>query len=129
MRLNGISLISADIARMRAFYIELLQRQPSGDDSWWVDFGIVGDTQLVMYNEQGMEQMAPGCMAGSGNGRFTLEFEVDDPDAECRRMTAFGAEVVKPPTTQAWGRRSVWLRDPDGNIINLYCNVAAEGKA
>lgn len=41
-------------------------------------------------------------------------------------MVAAGAQVVKPPTTQAWGRRSVWLRDPDGNIVNLYTNVAGE---
>lgn len=129
MRLNGICLISANIASLRAFYIELLQIQPSGDDSWWVDFGVVGDTQLVMYSQQGMEEMAPGSMTGSGNGRFTLEFEVDDPDAEFERMVAGGADVVKPPTTQTWGRRSVWLRDPDGNIVNLYCNVATQDDA
>ena len=73
-----------------------------------------------------MEEMAPGSMGASGNGRFTLEFEVDDADVECERMVAAGAQVVKPPTTQAWGRRSVWLRDPDGNIVNLYTNVAGE---
>ena len=32
-------------------------------------------------------------------------------------------EIVKPPTTQSWARRSVWFRDPDGNIINFYANV------
>ncbi|MBT6145274.1 MAG: hypothetical protein HOH74_07595 [Gemmatimonadetes bacterium] len=125
MRLNGICLVSDDIRRLRAFYIQLLQIQPSGDEDWWVDFGMVGDAQLVLYSEAGMEQMAPGSMVGSGNGRFTLELEVDDPDAECQRMTSFGVEVVKPPTTQTWGRRSVWLRDPAGNIVNLYTNVAS----
>jgi len=124
MRLNGICLVSDDVRSLRAFYIELLQMQPSGDENWWVDFGVVGDSQLVIYSEAGMEEMAPGSMSGSGNGRFTIEFEVDDPDAECHRMTVFGAPVVKPPTTQTWGRRSVWLRDHDGNIVNLYKNVA-----
>ena len=32
--------------------------------------------------------------------------------------------IVKPPTTQPWGRRSVWFRDPDGNIVNFYADVA-----
>ncbi|MFF4806074.1 VOC family protein [Streptomyces sp. NPDC001351] len=32
-----------------------------------------------------------------------------------------GVEILKPLTTQPWGRRrSVWLCDPDGNIVNLY---------
>ena len=33
------------------------------------------------------------------------------------------AEIVKPPTTLPWGRRSVWFRDPDRNIVNSYANV------
>ena len=48
MRFNGICLVSSNIRQLRAFYIELLQVQPSGDEDWWVDFGVVGDTQLVM---------------------------------------------------------------------------------
>ena len=47
MRFNGICLVSSNIRQLRAFYIELLQVQPSGDEDWWVDFGIVGDTQLA----------------------------------------------------------------------------------
>jgi SnoaL-like polyketide cyclase/Glyoxalase-like domain len=64
--------------------------------------------------------MAPGSTDNAGRGALTLEFEVDDVDGWFDRVRAAGAPVVKPPTTQAWGRRSVWLRDPDGNIVNLY---------
>ncbi len=28
-----------------------------------------------------------------------------------------------PPTTFPWGNRSIYLRDPDGNLINLYSLV------
>jgi ketosteroid isomerase-like protein len=31
----------------------------------------------------------------------------------------------RAPTTQPWGRRSVWLRDPDGNVVNLYQSLPA----
>jgi catechol 2,3-dioxygenase-like lactoylglutathione lyase family enzyme len=27
---------------------------------------------------------------------------------------------VKPPTTQPWGTRSLYFRDPDGNLIDFY---------
>ncbi|HKW35048.1 MAG TPA: nuclear transport factor 2 family protein [Candidatus Acidoferrum sp.] len=27
---------------------------------------------------------------------------------------------VKPPTTQPWGTRSVYFRDPDGNLVNFF---------
>jgi hypothetical protein len=38
-----------------------------------------------------------------------------------------GARSLKPPTTQPWGRRSLWLRDPDGNIVNLYQQARSLG--
>ena len=41
-------------------------------------------------------------------------------DADAARLVAAGAPVVKPPTSQPWGRRSAWFRDPDGNVVNLY---------
>jgi catechol 2,3-dioxygenase-like lactoylglutathione lyase family enzyme len=31
---------------------------------------------------------------------------------------------IIPPTTMAWGNRSIYFRDPDGNLINLFSRVA-----
>lgn len=117
---------SFDVGALRAFYIQLLQQEPSGDDHWWVDFHLVGEggAQLTIYSDEGMEQMAPACLDGSGTGRYTIELEVDDIDAEHERLVALGVPVVKPPTTQPWGRRSAWYRDPDSNIVNLYMDVS-----
>lgn len=70
-----------------------------------------------------MEHMAPGSMQNSGCGRYTLEFEVEDLDKEYERLKAIDVVFVKLPTTQTWGRRSVWFRDPDGNIINFFTRV------
>jgi uncharacterized glyoxalase superfamily protein PhnB len=125
MRFNGICLVSARVGDLRRFYMDLLQREPSGDEHWWVDFDRIGDNgaQLSIYSAEGMEQMAPGSMDRAGAGRSTIELEVEDVDVVHERLVAGGAPVVKPPTTQPWGRRSVWVRDPDGNIVNLYMDV------
>ncbi|MEV3912536.1 VOC family protein [Streptomyces canus] len=70
-----------------------------------------------------MESMVPGSTAAAASGSFTVEFRVTDVDARHERLAAQGVEILKPPTTQPWGRRSLWLRDPDGNIVNLYQEV------
>ena len=67
--------------------------------------------------------MAHGCLKGAGYGSYTIEFEVEDVDQEFERLQAMNVEIVKPPTTQSWGRRSVWFRDPDRNIVNFYASV------
>jgi uncharacterized glyoxalase superfamily protein PhnB len=72
-----------------------------------------------------MEQLAPGSMTGAGSGNFTVEVEVDNVNTCCQRLLAQGVSIVKPPTTQPWGRRSVWVRDPEGNLVNLHQQVPA----
>lgn len=52
-----------------------------------------------------------------------IEFEVGDVDAEFQRLRAMPIEWVKAPSTQPWGSRSIYLRDPDGNLLNLYTRV------
>jgi hypothetical protein len=33
------------------------------------------------------------------------------------------------PTTLPWGNRSLLLRDPDGNVVNLFTPVTPEARA
>jgi catechol 2,3-dioxygenase-like lactoylglutathione lyase family enzyme len=125
MRVNGICIVTDDVARLRSFYAEALRAEAGGDDTF-IAFHTDG-AALSLFSTAGMEKMAPGSMAQAGVGRYTLEIEVNDVDAEFDRLNELGCVVVKPPTTQRWGRRSVWVRDPDGNIINFYANVPPVG--
>jgi catechol 2,3-dioxygenase-like lactoylglutathione lyase family enzyme len=123
-RVNGICIVTEDVARLRSFYADALQVDAEGDDTFTA-FRTDG-AALSLFSTEGMETMAPGSTARGGVGRYTLEIEVDDVDAEFERLRTLRCQVVKPPTTQSWGRRSVWVRDPDGNIVNFYANVEAE---
>jgi catechol 2,3-dioxygenase-like lactoylglutathione lyase family enzyme len=121
-KFNGVCLVTPNVRRLRDFYHTILEMDAQGDDTF-VAFPTLG-AELSIFSVQGMEVMAPGAMDGAGTGSFTLEFEVENVDNQYARLSALGVVVVKPPTTQPWGRRSVWFRDPDGNIVNLYANVS-----
>lgn len=123
MKFNGICLVTKDVPRLKGFYSTVLQVKAEGDDTFTV-LAIPG-AALSIFTEEGMERMAPGSMQHSGCGRYTLEFEVEDVDKEYERLKSMDITIVKPPTTQTWGRRSVWFRDPDGNIINFFAKVAS----
>jgi predicted RNase H-like nuclease/predicted enzyme related to lactoylglutathione lyase len=47
-----------------------------------------------------------------------IGFHVDDLDAAHARAVAAGAEVVREPQDEPWGRTSAY-RDPDGNLVTL----------
>jgi catechol 2,3-dioxygenase-like lactoylglutathione lyase family enzyme len=121
-RFNGICIVTRDVRRLRDFYRDVLQVESEGDDVFTA-FSTEG-ADLSLFTEQGMEQMAPGSMKAAGHGGCTLEFEVEDVDREYERLTKMNIPIVKPPTTQPWGLRSVWFLDPDDNIVNFYANVA-----
>jgi len=122
MRFNGICLVTQDVPGLRSFYAAVLQAEAEGDDTFTV-LSTQG-AALSIFTEHGMERMAPGSMQHSGCGRYTLEFEVEDVDQEYERLRAMQVVFVKPPTNQSWARRSVWFRDPEGNIVNFFATVA-----
>lgn len=122
-RLCGVCLITEDVPRLAKFYAWLLRTTVDGEGEFVAV--TAASPALSIYSAAGMDAMASGSMNGSGTGRFTLELEVDDVDGRYAELCAAGVPIVKPPTTQPWGRRSIWVRDPDGNIVNLFRNVPA----
>ena len=50
-------------------------------------------------------------------------------DDEYDRIKQFTTEFVNEPTTMPWGNRSLLLRDPDGNLINLFTPVTPDALA
>ncbi|MEU9450368.1 VOC family protein [Streptomyces sp. NPDC048277] len=115
---TGTCLITDDVPALAAFYAALLDADVEGGDPF-ARVAVPGAV-LSFFSAQGMESMVPGSASAGAHGGFTLEFRVTDVDARHEQLLSQGVPVLKPPTTQAWGRRSVWLRDPDGNIVNLY---------
>lgn len=121
VRFTGVCIVTRDVRRLRDFYAAVLRVRSEGDDPFAV-LRTEG-AALSLFAERGMEEMAPGSMGAAGRGGYTLELEVRDVDGEYERLKVMGVPIAKPPTTQPWGRRSVWFRDPDGNIVNFYAEV------
>ncbi|MER5178217.1 VOC family protein [Streptomyces sp. NPDC002896] len=115
---TGTCLLSDDVPSLAAFYAAVLDAEVQGADPF-ATVSVPGAV-LSFFSARAMESMVPGAMSTAASGNFTVEFEVTDVDERHEELRGRGVEILKPPTTQPWGRRSVWLRDPDGNIVNLY---------
>jgi catechol 2,3-dioxygenase-like lactoylglutathione lyase family enzyme len=92
-------------------------------DTIYVQFNLDGGTCMSIYHIDEQNNLAPGSAELRHNRSTILEFQVDDVDEEFRRLTKAGVDWVKHPTTQEWGNRSVYFRDPDGNLVNFYSRV------
>lgn len=121
---NSVCIVTRNVARLREFYQAVLEIPAQGDETFtWFS---TPRADLSIYSLDGMEHMAAGSAQGTGYGGCVLEFGVEDVDAEYQRLLSLGAPIVKPPTTQPWGIRSVWFRDPEGNLINFNAPVPAQ---
>lgn len=121
MKFSGICLITDRVPTLVKFYEKVFSSKAQGDNEH-ADFCFAG-MNLSIFSKEGMEQLAKGSMHQAGYGGFTMGFEVGDVDAEYERLKTLGVEFIKRPTTHPWGYRSLWFRDPDGNIIDFLCRV------
>jgi uncharacterized glyoxalase superfamily protein PhnB len=64
-------------------------------------------------------------MQAGANKSVLLEFQVADVNQEYDRLkkSALAIDWVMAPTTFPWGNRSIYFRDPEGNMVNLYSVV------
>ncbi len=87
-----------------------------------------GGTTLGIYRRELMHRVVAAEHDPSARRAdfSALVFRVDDVDAAHRRLREAGATFVTEPHDQtAWGLRVVHLRDPDGNLIELYHPLAS----
>jgi len=112
-------LITPDIRALAAFYTQVLKIQPIWSGADYVEFpSSVGTLAIFSYSAQ--QQYIPSATEPASSRGVILEFRVPDVDREFVRLQPLVKIWVKPPTTQPWGTRSIYFRDPDGNLLNFF---------
>lgn len=125
MKLTHACLITKNLAVMREFYKNLLQAEPKVYSEDYLEFSGQGAI-LSLFTEESMAKIAPGAMTGAANRSIMLEFQVTDVDREYARLKQLpGLVWVMAPSDFPWGHRSIYFRDPEGNLVNFYTVVSA----
>ena len=65
----------------------------------------------------------------AANRSVIIEFRVPDVDAAWDALRATVGTAVQEPTTMPWGNRSLLIRDPDGNLVNVFAPFTDAAKA
>jgi catechol 2,3-dioxygenase-like lactoylglutathione lyase family enzyme len=113
VRVTGVTanLPVADIEAARGFYTDFLGLDVEGLDLGWVARFVSPDgrasLQLVTRDATSPQDSVISVHVGS---------DVDEAYAEALRR---GYEIVHPLSDEPWGIRRFFVRDPDGNVINI----------
>jgi uncharacterized glyoxalase superfamily protein PhnB len=78
---------------------------------------------VAIGTERSIKQFNVGAATAAANRSAILEFQVDDVDGVRSRLSDAPVDYVMAPINQPWGNRSMLLRDPDGNLINIFSRI------
>ena len=124
MKLALVTVVTANLEPMRAFYQEVLQIEPQISRGNYIEFPLEAGI-LALWRQSEFETFGIASMRGAANHSVLIEFEVEDVDREYARLKGLQLEWVQELTTQPWGHRAFYVRDPDGNVLNFHTIVEA----
>ncbi|NRF67483.1 VOC family protein [Aquincola sp. S2] len=115
-------IFARQMDRMREFYGTTLgfplHRELSPR---WIEFRV--GANLLALSEPGGRFDDPAPPVGTLS--LQLAFRVAPSEvASCAAVLAErGVNIVSGPTDQTWGHRTLFFRDPDGNVLEIYAEI------
>ncbi len=119
--LDYLVLLCDDMARMRAFYRDVIRFPVELERENWVSFR-VGVTLLTL-RPRGAWAVCDDGPRPAGSAAVQLAFRVPPPavDACHAELVARGVPILRGPTDLPhWRHRTLFFRDPEDNILEIY---------
>jgi predicted enzyme related to lactoylglutathione lyase len=126
--LVSVRLITDDVSGLAAFYERITDTPVEWSTPDFAELRTPAGT-LAIGSTRTVALFGAGSARPADNHTAILEFLVDDVDAEYERIRQAPTEFVNEPTTMPWGNRSLLIRDPDGNLVNLFTPVTPGARA
>lgn len=118
-------LFVEDLNKCMTYYRDVVGLKPTFNDD--VSYGFqLGNQDFIVLQLSAAAKMVTEKAMGLNNGgshHALLCVGVEDVDAEYKALTAKGVTFINPPKDQAWGRRTAYFADPEGNLWELWHNL------
>ena len=111
-----------DMAGMRRFYEDvlgfpLLRELSPG----WIEYK-VGPNTLALARPSRTAKDAP-IPAGSASLQLAFKVSASEVDRCVDELVRRGVNLLSPPTDQVFGHRTLFFRDPDGNLLEVFADI------
>ena len=118
MSFASIRIVTDDLDGLVAFYERVTGQRAERPAPVFARFSGPGATLAIASSAT--VAVLGGALTPATNRSVLIEFEVDDVDGHFAALRLADEDVVLGPTTMPWGNRSALVRDPDGNVVNLF---------
>jgi predicted enzyme related to lactoylglutathione lyase len=118
--ITGASIWSEDLNNLFPFYRDVLGLKVAFESPQFVGLGDPNGAMLGIGTHSEVRGKA------ADPHRHILGVASDDLDADYQRLTAAGVEFIERPTDYE-GVRIATLRDPEGNLVQLFQGMPEQG--
>jgi lactoylglutathione lyase len=121
VKLTHVRLLVEDFGASHRFYAESLGLPTTWpNEGGYAEFS-AGDAMIAIFPRREMDSAVTLRPAGDA---AVVVLEVEDVDAAFHAAVERGAQAAaKPVDHSEWGLRTAHLRDPDGNLVELYHDI------
>ena len=111
-----------DMAAMRSFYQDILGFPLARELSpRWIEYRVGGNTlALARPSLTATDAPTPG---GSASLQLAFKVSAAEVDRCADELVRQGVDLLSPPTDQAFGHRTLFFRDPDGNLLEVFAEI------
>jgi catechol 2,3-dioxygenase-like lactoylglutathione lyase family enzyme len=124
-RFEAIGVVVGDLARAVAFYRELGLEFPEGEGH--IEAQLPAGLRFMLDTEETVRSFDPEWSPPSGGGhRSAIAFRCDSPaevDEAYARLLEVGGQAHKEPWDASWGMRYAEVKDPAGNMVDLFADL------
>jgi catechol 2,3-dioxygenase-like lactoylglutathione lyase family enzyme len=130
--LDVIGVIVSDMERAVHFYERLGLRFPEDPDPeghGHVETTLPEGLRFTLDTEESVRSFDPGWTPPSAGHRMAIAFRCQSPaevDRVYRELVTAGAGGHKEPWDAFWGQRYAQVKDPDGNVVDLFAPLSPD---
>jgi catechol 2,3-dioxygenase-like lactoylglutathione lyase family enzyme len=115
-------IFARDMDAMRRFYETVMEfplLRTLGDG--WIEYRVGATTLALTTHGRRFNDPPPAQGALSLQMAFRVAPQMV---ADCAAaLAAKGVELISPLTDQPWGHRTIFFRDPDGNVLEIFAEI------
>jgi catechol 2,3-dioxygenase-like lactoylglutathione lyase family enzyme len=118
--LDYVILLCQDLARMKAFYHEVLGFPIERDWEDWIEMRAGSVLLTLRRRGRPYDGHIPKDSAS-----VQLAFRVAPSEVEPwhARLRQEHVEILEPPRDWDYGHRTLFFKDPEGNILEIYAEI------
>jgi catechol 2,3-dioxygenase-like lactoylglutathione lyase family enzyme len=117
--LDYVILLCENLTQMKAFYHEVLGFPIQRDWEDWIEMR-AGAVLLTLRSRGRPYDGPPSSDAGV---QLAFRVEPDEVKGWYEELLEKNVDILDPPRDQEYGHRTLFFRDPDGNVLEIYAEI------